>query len=135
MQPSQDIRAEIDRLMKGFRDRDMAFFDAVSRQPGVLGIGSDPKEWLEGHERIREVFGGQMSGMPAFEFATRHVAAYERGDVGWGVVDGTWTFPKTQPLATRVTFVFEREEGGWKVVQFETTFAFPDEGVFRSADG
>lgn len=134
MKPSEQIEAEVHRLETDFRNRDLAFFDRVSRQPGVLGIGSDPKEWLAGHERLTEVFGGQMETMPPFEFTTRQVAAYEEGDVGWAAIDASWSFPsfpKMDPLATRITLVFHREDGEWKIVLFQTSFAFPDEEVFK----
>ncbi|MEJ2288039.1 MAG: nuclear transport factor 2 family protein [Deinococcales bacterium] len=134
MKPSKQIEAEVRQLETDFRNRDLSFFDRVSRQPGVLGIGSDPKEWFPSHERLTEVFGTQMENMPPFEFTTHKVAAYEEGDVGWAAMDATWSFPsspKMDPLATRITLVFNREDGAWKIVLFQTSFAFPDADVFR----
>lgn len=138
MQVSKEIEAEVQQLVADFTNKDMAFFDRISHQSGTLGIGSDPKEWLEGHAKISEVFGGQMKNMPPFEFRAHRVAAYEQGDVGWAALDATWafpSFPKMQDLSTRVTLVFEREAGAWKMVLFQTAFAFPDEEVFAGMAG
>lgn len=134
MKPSKTIEAEARRLETDFRNKDLSFFDRVSRERGVLGIGSDPKEWLAGHDTIKDVFGKQMAQMPPFEFSVKEVAAYEEGDVGWAAMDATWSFPsfpKMDPLSTRVTLVFHRESGEWKIVLFQTSFAFPDEEVFK----
>lgn len=134
MKPSKEIEAEVRRLETDFKTRNLAFFDRVSRQAGVLGIGSDPQEWFASHDQLTEVFGKQMSQMPPFEFTTTRVAAYEEGDVGWAAMEATWafpSFPKMEPLTARVTFVFHREGGEWKIVLFQTSFAFPDEDVFK----
>jgi hypothetical protein len=138
MKPSKQIEAEVRRLAEAFANRDPAIFETLSKQAGVLGIGSDPKEWLEGRERIVEVFGPQMVNMPRFRFDTHRLAAYEQGDVGWAALDGTWAFPdhpKMEDLSTRLTLVYEREEGNWKMVLMETAFAFPDERVFAGMAG
>ncbi|MEJ2078446.1 MAG: nuclear transport factor 2 family protein [Acidobacteriota bacterium] len=134
MKPSKAIEAEVRRLETDFTNRDTSFFDRVSRQDGVLGIGSDPREWLSGHAKIIEVFGNQMKNMPPFEFSTHKVAAFEEGDVGWAAIDATWSFPsfpEMDPLSTRITLVFHREATEWKIVLFQTSFAFPDEDVFK----
>lgn len=135
MKRSKEIEAEVRRLEQDFRNKDVGLFDRVSRQSGVLGIGSDPKEWFESHEELTQVFGKQMSRMPSFEFTTKRTAAYEEGDVGWAAVDATWTFPKMDPLSTRLTLVFHREGGAWKIVLLQTSFAFPDEEVFKGMGG
>ena len=62
---------------------DRSFFGRVSRLPGSLDIGSDPRAWSASHERLREVFGTRRQTLPAFAFTTHRVAACEEGDGGW----------------------------------------------------
>lgn len=64
-----------------FTNEDPSLFDRASRQDGVLGIGSDPKAWLPGHDKVTEVFGSPMKdptkNMPPFAFPVKEVAACE----------------------------------------------------------
>ena len=53
-----------------------------SRQEGVLAIGTDPMEWIEGFEPILRVC-RQMARMGPMEVKAGNLKAYSEGTVGW----------------------------------------------------
>jgi hypothetical protein len=83
MEPSAELRDLTLRLYRAVERGDAAFLERhVSRQEGVLLIGTDPDEWWEGLELL---LAGQLQ-------------AYREGTVGWVIDRGP---PLRLPTAQR----------------------------------
>ena len=90
----------------------------ISTGEGTLMIGTDPDEWWDGQEKIREAFRVQVEalggGMPLVAGDPR---GYVEGDIGWVADRPSFRLPDGSELATRLTGVLRREDGGWRWVQ------------------
>ncbi len=100
----------------------------ISRQDGVLDIGSDPTEWLEGFESIIQVF-KEMANMGTFEIKAGDLKAYSEGTIGWAADRPTMKMPNGTEVSMRHTFVFHKEDGEWKLVQGHASIGVPNEEI------
>ena len=89
-----------------------------TRQPGLIGIGTDPKEYWVGYEtcvrmmrtQIQEL-GGQMP------IKAGDIQALAEGTVGWVADRATCPLPDGSSIPLRITAVFHQEGSEWKMVQ------------------
>ena len=101
---------------------------SLSRQAGLLVIGTDPREWWPGYglaaerfaAQIREL-GGQLRAVPG------DLQGYREGSVGWAVDQPTFHLPDGTALALRLTAVFRREAGEWRCVQWHVSVGVGNE--------
>jgi ketosteroid isomerase-like protein len=134
MQPSPELRALIE---KSFRDLAAKDADAVlatfSSEPGVVFIGTDPKEWFESRADaepvIRAVAASGDGNMPA----NLSIQASQEGTVGWAVYRWSGHLPDGRTLQLRGTNVFNQDGGMWKAVHSHWSVAVPDELVMNVA--
>jgi hypothetical protein len=102
--------------------------DFVSRDHGILGIGTDPREWWIGEDVIR-AFQTQPPEMHAagLRFDSGEVHAYREGSVGWLADQPTLKLPDGGEVPMRLTAVCHQEDGAWKMVQFHLSIGIANE--------
>jgi hypothetical protein len=104
----------------------------TSREDFVVGIGSDPSEWGEGHEEVMRLWRESMpEGPMKVRSALDDVTAYREGSVGWAAGRG-WFEVEGQRVPVRLTMVVREEEGEWKAVQSHASIGVPNERMFDS---
>jgi hypothetical protein len=100
-----------------------------SNEPGVMGIGTDPSEWLTTREAIeqleRAALGGAVRPMPD----DLEIVAYEEGTVGWANLRYTHKFPNGGSCLIRWTVIYHQEAGQWKGVDGHASVGVPDDKV------
>jgi adenylate cyclase len=103
-----------------------ALRDQWSAEPGVISLGTDPREWWEGRDKIVSLQGAQFAERGELSFAPADVRGFEEGNVGWAVhaTVGTW---RRRTAGSRFTAVFRREPGGWKLVHLHKSIAVANE--------
>ncbi len=99
----------------------------LSRQSGVLAIGTDPNEWWAGYDMIARVFKAQLQEMGGIQIKAGELNAFVEGTVGWVAGRPRFQLPNGQEVAFRVTAVFHKEDGEWKNVQQHTSIGVPNE--------
>ena len=123
MQRAPEIEALVRRFYDALAAGDAAFVDgSLSRREGVLGVGTDPREWWDGADRLAKVFkqqleemGGQLRASPG------DLRAYREGDVAWFADNPTFRLADGTELAVRITGVFRRDVGTFRCVQWHAS--------------
>ena len=125
MEPSEEIRRIIDRLIKAIAEGDKeSALGRLSDHPGTLIIGSDPAEWWRGHE-IRAVWGRQIEEFDgSFLVTADEIDAWEEGSVGWASVKETIDWAG-ETIEGRASYTLHLEYGEWKVVHVHWSFPQP----------
>jgi ketosteroid isomerase-like protein len=129
MERAPELEDLMRRWYAAMADGDAAFVDrALSRQEGLLVIGSDPREWWTGYATAAERFktqiremGGQLRATPG------DLQAYREGSVGWAADHPTFRLPDGTELALRLTGVFRQEDGEWRCVQWHASIGVGNE--------
>ena len=102
----------------------------TSREACVVGIGSDPAEWTEGHDQLIQLM---RESLPEAEFQLRatldDVTGFREGDVGWAAGRGSFAVGD-QHVGVRLTAVLHRENGDWRVVQTHASIGVPNDRMF-----
>jgi ketosteroid isomerase-like protein len=116
MQHSQEL---IDWLAEFYRAANAADLDTLSRMmsesDGIVVIGTDPREWWEGPDKLRSMFAIQMQEMGSLPLTVGSPVAYVEGDMGWIADRPTLTFPDAS-MEARLSVVVHKEDGEWKMV-------------------
>jgi len=106
-----------------------AWRELWSSRPGVLSLGSDPREWWDSHDVIVSLHARQSAERGAARFTIEKLAASQEGSVGWAVCSarvewagGSGTF--------RWTAVFHLERKQWLLAHLHRSF-----GVLNEAFG
>ena len=99
----------------------------TSRDAGVISIGSDAREWAEGHDEIIRLF---REGTPEGELGVRvgldDVKAFREGSVGWAAGHG-YSEMEGKRVTVRLTTVLRQEDGDWKAVERHASIGVPNE--------
>jgi SnoaL-like domain len=99
----------------------------TSRDPCVVGIGSDPSEWTESYD---ELMGTMRDSTPDAALGVTvgfdDVKGFREGSVGWAAGHGYFEVDGTR-VAVRITAVLHQEEGEWKAVQTHTSIGVPND--------
>jgi ketosteroid isomerase-like protein len=126
---------EIEQLMRdvvaALERSDRAYFERfTSRDPGSVSIGSDPDEYVRGHDNILALFTESTpEGPVGIRVRMREIRGYEHGDVGWA--DGIGAFERDgDSVEVRTTAVFVREGGHWRGVQSHASIGVPNDRMF-----
>ena len=126
---------ELKKVMLGFYDAlasgDAGFLeDLISRQDGVLGIGTDPDEWWVGHEKLRGIMKTQMAEMGGhITIVGSDPIAHSEGTVGWVADRPRFRLDDGTESPIRLTATFHKEQDAWKIVQFHVSVGVPNEDV------
>ncbi len=119
MESSTELRNLVLRYYQALAAGDRSFLEQIiSYQPGVLNIGTDPREWWSGYDTFLHVAVTQfqeLGGSPRIMGADPQ--AYREGSVGWVADQPSFELPDGTQLPFRVTGVFHQEDGAWKLVQ------------------
>ncbi len=99
----------------------------TSREPGVVGIGSDAHEWAEGYDDIMRIW---SESTPDAELGVKigldEVKGYREGSVGWASGRGYFEL-EGKRVPVRMTIVVHEEDGGWKAVQSHASIGVPND--------
>jgi hypothetical protein len=99
----------------------------TSRDPCVVGIGSDPAEWAEGYDNLMRLWG---ESAPDAELAVKvgldDVKGFREGSVGWAAAHGYFEMAGKRVLV-RMTAVLHQEDGEWKAVQTHASIGVPND--------
>lgn len=129
MESSTELRDLMLRFYQSLTAGDRTFLEqTISHQPGVLNIGTDPKEWWSGYDTFLQVAEAQfqeIGGPPHIVGADPQ--AYHEGGVGWVADRPSFELPDGTRLPFRLTAVFHKEEGAWKLVQSHYSIGVPNE--------
>jgi ketosteroid isomerase-like protein len=137
MEHSDDLKDLTLRFYEAAASGDLSFFDRhVSRQEGVVFVGTDPKEWFEGFDALREAASreatrAQSETMGGMEIVARRLQAYQEGSVGWVIDrDASFRLPDGTEIPFRNTLVFRRENDEWKLVHGHSSMGVRNEEIF-----
>ena len=126
MTPSDDLRDLISRtyrmLTSGEGDPESLF----ANDEGVVGIGSDPDEWWEGHDRLSTVFRAQSEALRGSRIENSEPVAYAVGDVGWVADRPIFVAPNGSTVSFRVTATAVHEGDEWRFVQWHGSVGVPN---------
>jgi ketosteroid isomerase-like protein len=102
----------------------------ISREDCLVGIGSDPSEWVEGYEDNMRLWRESMPEGPSkMRSSLDDVAAYREGSVGWAAARGYLELDGKR-VPVRLTMVLHEEGGEWKAVQSHASIGVPNERMF-----
>ena len=133
LQQSAELREVFLRLYQSFEHADAALATSlVSREEGVLSIGTDPDEWWSDYATIERVYTAQLGEMrdAGLRFQPGDPQCYHNGNVGWCADRARLTLPDGTVQPVRLTAVFHQEGGEWKMVQLHTSFGVRNEEAF-----
>ena len=128
MEPSEEIRRVVTRLVESVRDGDEeAVSVRFSRQAGVERFGSDPAEWWRDAESAVLVWQQQMREMGGYPWRlVDEVHAMAEGTVGWASARLEFDSP-VGVVPLRLTLVLHLEHGEWKIVQCHSSVPMTNE--------
>jgi SnoaL-like domain len=135
MERSAELRDLCVALSEAHSRADAPFIERhVSRQEGVLSIGSGPNEWIEG-KQVLETFkealqDDDVRSAPSEDDFVRQLDAFVEGTVGWASSRFSWTTKDSREIPMRWSAVFHQEDGEWKLVQAHASVGVPNEEAF-----
>jgi len=137
MEHSDDLKDLTLRFYEAAASGDLSFFDRhVSRQEGVVFVGTDPKEWYEGFDALSEAASREEKRVPPrsvddTDYVARRLQAYQEGSVGWVIDrDASFRLPDGTEIPFRNTLVFRRENDEWKLVHGHSSIGVRNEEIF-----
>jgi hypothetical protein len=128
MQEMPELKSVMAGFYKALSSGDAAFMDQlICDHAGVLGIGTDPDEWWDGHATLLDKVKIQMGEMGAFTITGSDPRAYGEGTVGWVADRPRFRMDDGTESSIRFTAAFHRERDEWKLVQFHVSVGVPNE--------
>jgi ketosteroid isomerase-like protein len=128
MQEMPELRTVMAGFYKALSSGDAATIDGlICDHAGVLGIGTDPDEWWDGHGTLLDKMKTQMNEMGGVKIVGSDPRAYSEGTVGWVADRPRFKLDDGTESPFRLTAIFHKEKDGWKVVQFHTSVGVPNE--------
>ena len=127
-EPSPEIEQVLRDTLDALARSDVEWIGRrTSRDPCVLGIGSDPAEWAEGYDNLMPVWG---ESTPDAEFGVKvgldEVRGFREGSVGWAAGHGYFEMAGKR-RGVRMTAVLHVEDGEWKTVQAHASIGVPND--------
>jgi SnoaL-like domain len=131
MEQSEEVRSALSSLVETFGTPRMAaaFADAISTEPGTLGVGTDPGEWWDDADSLLRALRQQSAELQGAAATLSHSEGWVEGDVGWGAVKADIAFPGAPTVPMRITATLARRPGGWKIVQFHASIGAANEDI------
>jgi ketosteroid isomerase-like protein len=132
MEHSDELRDLTRRFYEAATTGDLSFVDRhVSRQEGAVFVGTDPGEWWEGFEALREATRAQSEELGGMQIVAGRLQAYREGSVGWVIDrDPTFRLADGTQIPFRNTAVYRREDGEWKLVHTHSSLGVRNEEMF-----
>ena len=120
MEQSEDVRSALSSLIETFGTPRMGsvFTDAISTEPGMLVVGTDPAEWWDNPDDLLRALQQQSAELQGAVATVSHSEGWVEGDIGWGAVKADIVFPGGPAVMMRITAIMARRSDGWKIVQF-----------------
>jgi hypothetical protein len=129
MERNAELAVYLTRMYDVFNTGEVAIVDdLVSREQGILGVGTDPGEWWF-DDAFRDAFRAQAPQVHAagMRLEPGALQAFSEGSVGWFADQPTLKMAAGGAVPMRLTGVCHQEDGAWKVVQFHLSIGVPDE--------
>jgi hypothetical protein len=134
MERSVEIESIMRRVFDAIGSGDFEALDGLlSRQEGVLWLGTDPAELWVGYDTISRVVQEQLKEMQGIGIELSDVRAYADGGLGWGFARARYQMPGGARSEVRFTSVFRREDGAWRLVQGHSSIGVSNEDAFGMA--
>jgi hypothetical protein len=131
MERSDELTDVVLAAFEDFLRRDTSWIDRhTSRHEGVLVIGTDPNEWIEGGDQVTDNAKQEIHESTARFSSPGEVEAFVEGTVGWASARPVWTLEDGGEIPARWTGVFHLEDGEWKMVQGHVSVGVPNEDLF-----
>jgi hypothetical protein len=129
MERSDEVANDLAKLLGTFGTPAMgsAFSAAISSEPGVLVIGSDPDEWWDEPEKLTRVVAAQADELQGVVSKVVHSEGWTEGQMGWGAARVELAVPDGPATTMRLTATYARRDGGWKIVQAHASVGVPNE--------
>ena len=129
MERSQELCNLTLRLYEAMGTGDVPFLERlVSRQDGLLGIGTDPREWWPDYDSLVGAFRTQMAEVGGgFPVMPGDPQAYREGTVGWVADRAAFNLPDLDPIPFRLSLVLHQEGGEWTLVQWHISLGVANE--------
>ena len=125
MEQAPELRDIVLRFYQAVSDGNIDAIDEfTSRRSPMLFIGTDPEEWWEDSQSIREMLRAQAAA--GVTVIPGEVVAYREGSVGWIADRGSFRLPDGAEVPFRLTAVFHQEDGGWRMVQEHASIGIPN---------
>jgi hypothetical protein len=102
----------------------------ISRQRGMVGIGTDPAEWVTDAGTLGRLLSAQAEAMPGMVLVPSDLHVFTEGSVGWAADQPIARMPDGSEVPLRMTAVLHREDGSWKVVQTHWSIGLRNEEAF-----
>ena len=101
----------------------------MSREEGVLSIGTDPNEWWSDSATMERVYAAQLNEMreSGITLQPGDPQCYREGSVGWCADYATIVLPDRTQQPIRLTTVYHQEGGDWKMVQSHSSLGVPND--------
>jgi SnoaL-like domain len=127
-EPSTEIEQVLRDTLDALARSDVEWIGRrTSRDPCVVGIGSDPAEWAEGYDNLMRVWG---ESTPDAELGVKvgldDVKGFREGSVGWAAGHGYFEVAGKR-VPVRMTAVLHVEDDEWKTVQAHASIGVPND--------
>jgi hypothetical protein len=130
LQQSAELRKVFLRFYQAFERGDATLaLGLMSREEGVLGIGTDPNEWWDDSATKERVYTAQLNEMreSGITLPAGDPQCYQEGSVGWCADCAIIVLPDGTQQPIRLTAVYHQEGGDWKMVQSHSSLGVPNE--------
>jgi hypothetical protein len=116
------------KIYDGLRHGDVdTITETISREDGLVWVGTDPKEWWTSHETMVRVFRDQLKAIGSFDLVDTDPHGYGEGDVGWVADQPALRLAAGADIPLRVTALAHREAGAWRFVQWHVSIGVSNE--------
>lgn len=117
-------------LVRAFAsDQADTWSDVWSTKPGVVDLGTDPREWWEGADVVVSLFAAQADKRAGLTFDEPRLAAFQEGTVGWAVYVANAMYQgEVRPF--RFTAIFHLERHAWKAVHVHRSVGVRNEDAW-----
>ncbi len=128
MEPAPELIAFLEKVLDlawGARPDIDGHLDAWARHEGILFIGPDPEEWIEGIDQFSAAVKIQLpeqSQLGGLTYETDRVIGWKEGSVGWVAWRGRIGVKDSELPEARMTAIVHEEGPYWKVVHFHFSY-------------